>query len=806
MAVSTLVGVGLAITLRDNFSGPAIRIGARSKELKSALQTLAAAQSQYYRTLGMTTSTLTIASYGLGRVIGAAAKYKYEMVSVGAVTQATAAQMKAMDKQALKLSQDTIFQAQDIASAMKFMGMAGIKAQDIMKSMPAVVNLAGATDTKIGGKGGAADIITNIMHTFGVASSETNNVADLLTASTVKANLNINDLGESLKYVGATARGLQVPLKDTSAAIMAISNSGIQGSMAGVALENALRYFTRSLSPSATKKQKAAMDMLGLSMSDFKDNVTGGLIPIDEIFDKLSKRMKGMDNLTKQMAITDIFGVRGQRAARILIDNPNELKQFKKDLTDSSGIAADIMKKRMETLQGHIWRVRDSLKALGIRFTESIEPLAKAILKVFNYILMGITWLMESKFGKLFLGPVVLGFIAWKVAMLGLKLAISGFNVMLAKAGVLSVEMGSSGVRSTNLMTSAITRATTAQNAFNSALATSIGLQRTQTATAAGSLASTVMMPGLGAMVTGKRMGTNIAGDPLRQGKKFGGYNRFFGGYNVVYNERTGNAINTGGAYSTVQRANGKWNVAGPGGTNNAFDTRRQAEAFYKSRMNGVATIRNEAVPLGQRGAFIVTTPGGYQKGFKGAAAAEAYATRNAGKLAGAATGLRWLKWLGPIGKALGGVLKFLTGPWGMLIISLLTFLPGIIDMVKGWFGASEDHEKTKIDLLNQMAERDRAILDGALVRTAIRLVDQNHQVLENLNTIQNKTTLSADQKKKELAAEASRLGKVEDVRLNWLNQRDAKINIAIDPALTGTMVSQGDNLGIRLGSNLINN
>lgn len=761
--MSTLLGIGLAVTLRDNFSSPAMRISAQSKELKNALRTLAAAQSSYFRTLSMTSTTFATVAYGFGRIISSAAKYKYEMVSVGAVTQATTKQLKQMDSMALQLSNDTIFQAQEVASAMKFMGMAGLNAKQIMGSMPAVVNLAGATDTQLGGKGGAADIMTNIMHTFGLAESETSKVADLLTAATVKANLNINDLGESLKYVGATSRNLQIPLKDTAAAIMLISNSGIQGSMAGVALENAMRYFTRAVGPNATKKQAETMKQLGFSMHDFVDEA-GNLIPLEKVFTKLHDRMKNIGSMDRGTMLLNLFGVRGQRAGSKLVDDPKALKKFQEELAKSGGLAQSIMDKRMDSLQGHIWRVRDSLKSLGIHFTESITPLLKTILGPLNKVLVFLGKVLDSTLGKLFIGPAVAFFLVWKTVTLALKLAVQGLNVGLAKNRVMAVESGLAGVNAMNNYTAATTRATMAQNAFNRSQATGMATSRfAKTVAVPGMLSTTVMARGKGGPV-GTVEGKSVLG-------------------NVVhYNPKTGKAVNTGKAYTAPQKSGGAWIVGTPKG-DQSFASRKAARSYYENRIQNVSKpMRNTAVRDGLRGSWFVTTPGGNKAEFsskkqalRGVSKANTAlgVTSKVGKAAG------FLRFLGPISRVLGKIFSIFTGPWGMLIMGILTFLPGIIDLIRGWWGSSDKKSDKQTELLNSLVEEDRKIMDGAVVRGAMRFLENNTPEIRNLQTIQNSASLTPEEKQSKLEDAASKLGYDSSVQQNT-KERNIVVNVTI--------------------------
>lgn len=88
-----------------------------------------------------------------------------------------------MDKLAMELGQNTIFHSDQVADAMKYMGMAGMKYAEIMGSIPAAVNLAGATDSALQGKLGTAVIMTNLMKTFQLGVEPAASVGDILTVA-----------------------------------------------------------------------------------------------------------------------------------------------------------------------------------------------------------------------------------------------------------------------------------------------------------------------------------------------------------------------------------------------------------------------------------------------------------------------------------------------------------------------------------------------------------------------------------------------------------------------------------------------
>src|SRR5690606_33256821 len=117
---------------------------------------------------------------------------------------------------------DTMFMATQVADGMKYMAMAGMDTESIYNNISAAVALAGATMERLEGKGGTADIMTNVMRGFDIQGTEKNamRVADVLTKAVIGANTNLWDLHEAMKYTVSTAKDLNVTLEETAAMIM----------------------------------------------------------------------------------------------------------------------------------------------------------------------------------------------------------------------------------------------------------------------------------------------------------------------------------------------------------------------------------------------------------------------------------------------------------------------------------------------------------------------------------------------------------------------------------------------------------
>jgi len=454
------LGIGLTMFLRDQFTGPAAKIKSSSRDLNAELRKMQEDQLRYQRNLNLGLAFGgAMMIRGLGRNIKRAADYRYEMEFVKSVTAANVAEHKELMNTAEQLAGQTMFYPQDIAEGMRFMAMAGMDATQVLHNITGAVNLAGATMAQLGGKGGAADIMTNVMKQFNIEFKYTKDIADLLSYGVTRANTNLFDLGEAIKYAGATAMDLNVSLPETIAMVMALGNAGMQGSMAGVAMENAMRYLSRAFSSFGSGPSKRALAELGLSIQDVTDEA-GNLLTMTQIMKTMGRAIEqnfgpGM-NVEKQAILQSIFGVRGKRAGSLFLRNLQEFEKFSSEITQKAqGHSARIMEDMMSTLKGELDKLISEWQATWIAFTTAAEPVLKALVKVLRGITKGVTTLLKVPFLGEFLSVGIAGFLVLKTLGFAYKGLVAGLKLLHIQAGSSAVAMGAKGAAAWNAMAGA---------------------------------------------------------------------------------------------------------------------------------------------------------------------------------------------------------------------------------------------------------------------------------------------------------------------------------------------------------------
>ena len=400
-----LLEVGISMVLRDRFSQPAMNMQSAVRRLNQEAKMANTANLE--AASGIVSSLGSMASNAFSRVWDAVkqgAEYIDTMTTVGAITEATKDQLKGLSEQAQSIGLDTMFSSMDIASGMKYLAMAGNGVQEIQDMIESTAYVAGATGMALGGKGGAADMVTNVMKSFkkeGKAAAEI--MGDQLTKATLSSNISMQDLAESIKYSAADLVSLKRELPEVAAMIGTLGNAGIQGSMAGVALSNMARYLNKALVNKNSSQYKALAE-LGITLKDVTD-ANGDLISFAHILGLIKDATAGMDSMQVNDVLNRIFGVRGFRAANALMHDLEGLNKLEYEIANNSqGYAQHITETRMKTLAGSIEIMRGAWEYLKTSFTEALEPLS-GIIRFVGKILD----LLRKIFDIPFLGTLIAG-------------------------------------------------------------------------------------------------------------------------------------------------------------------------------------------------------------------------------------------------------------------------------------------------------------------------------------------------------------------------------------------------------------
>lgn len=284
------------------------------------------------------------------------AEFERGMVRVGAVTNSLGTKAFAgLTDRAQDLAKTTEFTARQVADAMGFMGMAGMKTNQIFEATPAVLQLASAGMVDVAS---AADTVTNIMAGYGLKTEDLNNANNVLVATFTNSNTSLQQLGQSFKYVGPVAKSAGVQFKEAAAVIGLMGNAGLQADMAGTALRGAI---LRLLDPTA--EGASIIRQYGINVKDSN----GKLKSMTEIFKQLAPVAEDGAKMSA------LFGQRagpGMQAA--IAQGTNALESLIGKIDNAGNIAERIAKAQMETLDGKIKIMKSNFEALQIAIGDAL--------------------------------------------------------------------------------------------------------------------------------------------------------------------------------------------------------------------------------------------------------------------------------------------------------------------------------------------------------------------------------------------------------------------------------------------------
>lgn len=324
--------------------------------------------------LSVTSKVLGGAATAVTALGGAAIKvgsdFEAGMSEVQAVSGASGEALEQLKEKAKEMGAKTKFSATESAEAMNYMAMAGWKTEDMLGGIEGIMNLAAASGEDLAT---TSDIVTDALTAFGMSASDSTHFADILAAASSNANTNVGLMGETFKYVAPLAGSLGYSAEDTATAIGLMANAGIKGSQAGTSLRSIM---TRLAKP--TKESQAAMDALGLSITDS----SGKMKPLSEIVGDMREGFSGLTE-DEKASYAAMLGGQEAMSGLLAIVNASD-KDFKKlsgAINDCNGSAAEMAEIMQDNLQGQITILQSGLEGLGVSLYETMQDTAKDVVK-----------------------------------------------------------------------------------------------------------------------------------------------------------------------------------------------------------------------------------------------------------------------------------------------------------------------------------------------------------------------------------------------------------------------------------------
>ena len=458
-----------------------------------------------------------------------AMEFEHAMSKVKALTQSgliregaleqVSANMQKLEAQARELGATTQFTMTQAAEAMGYLGMAGWKTEQIYGTMPGMLSLAAGAGVDLAR---TADIVSDNMTAMGVPVEKAGHFMDVYAYALTNANVNLESLGETMKYAAPVAAAFGATLEDTAAMTMMMGNAGIKGSMAGTALRMGL---LRLAGP--PKKATKEMEALGISVSDATamaiesqmalkslgitmDDNAPPMEKMANVIRQLQEKTQGLSREEKLAAVSGIFGANAASGwINIIEQGAGVFEKYRNELRQCDGYSKQFEKTMNDDTRGAMISLGSAVDAvvnsLGTAFLGILRDVATYVAPLATNFA---AWIKANQGIVKVIGLITIAATGAFVAISAMALAFAGFGFVSATLAEMKVAF--MGLRAVTMLTTA---ATWAQTTATAALGTVTTALRNPLGTA------TMLLRGFGTQM--KAAGTVAMGLPGTIGRAF---------------------------------------------------------------------------------------------------------------------------------------------------------------------------------------------------------------------------------------------------------------------------------------------
>lgn len=294
------------------------------------------------------TASAAAATYAISNAVETYTGFEQEMATVQAISGATASEFEEMEQAAMDAGRSTIYTAEESASALEYMSLAGWDVETSIAGLIPILHMAAATGKELGT---TSDLVTDSMSALQIGVKGLDGYMDMLIQTNNRANTTAEELMGALIKTGGASKVLGADLDDTITALGILANNGLKGEEAGTSLNSIL---TRIASNSTALKE-----LNRLNVSLFDDS--GSFIGLEEALKSINAAMADFTDEQKAQSLADIAGVRRYSQMEYLLEAVRQNAE--------TGVSA------WDTLNGY---VRDSSGALENMYDTTTDTLLNA--------------------------------------------------------------------------------------------------------------------------------------------------------------------------------------------------------------------------------------------------------------------------------------------------------------------------------------------------------------------------------------------------------------------------------------------
>ena len=317
------------------------------------------------------TKFVSVPLLGVGALsIKTAGDFQAGMSKVSALSGATGSDLKMLEDKAKEMGATTKFSATEASDALSYMALAGWDAEQMASGLEPSLKLAGAAGMDLAL---ATDIVTDTMSMFGMKATEATKMTDMLAYAQANSNTDVQQLGEALKYCGASANAMGYDLADTTALLGTFADQGLKGSSAGTTLNSMFRDMKKNAENGAIaigKSKVAIVDAQG----NYRD--------MTDILADVDKATQGMTTAQRDQALSSIWGTEALKGVNMAFEaGVPKIREFEEGIRSSDGTASEMYDTMQNNLKGAIDNLKSAFEGACIVIGERLIPMFQGIVE-----------------------------------------------------------------------------------------------------------------------------------------------------------------------------------------------------------------------------------------------------------------------------------------------------------------------------------------------------------------------------------------------------------------------------------------
>lgn len=369
--------------------GVFIEIGADPSKLFAALNKVNARVAAMGRQLANAGGSLT----GIGMAAAApfvaaataGARFDDVMRNIKASTNATPAELDAVKKASMEMSEQLGIGPTEAAQGMLALLKAGTSLEDVLGGVgQAAIEFAKVGELDVTA---AAETMKDAMNVFGVSAST---VANTLSAAADGSTTSIESMTQSFSMSAAVAGLANQSIGDLSTALAILANNGVKGSDAGTSIKTML---LRLMAPA--DDAVAALSDIGLTIDSFRDS-TGQMLPMVDLIRIMTGAMGDLDQAAKDDIMRRVFGSDAIRAAAILTSEGVAGFENMQGAMAEALPVGEKFKILMGGMSGSVSAILGSLERLAIAVSDAIAPALSNAAGLLNGFISGLARLASN--------------------------------------------------------------------------------------------------------------------------------------------------------------------------------------------------------------------------------------------------------------------------------------------------------------------------------------------------------------------------------------------------------------------------